>query len=363
VHEDLPGEFKAIGCDVRSFVGNWRSIDYGDPNGERMVALRQEFGLEQVVAGASSEFEGFLALKRWVRSRWNHGWSGIKVHDGLDILREAAKGKQFQCGHFAIAYVDCARALGWPARVTGISVANCEAPRDYQIGNVGHAIVEIWSNEMQKWVALDPDVNVYYRRSGVPLNAVEIRDAWVSGKGDEVEMVQDQPTFVMPSGKYTTDLLNEEAPYRSWTDENVRLMLERFARFRVLDYYERVTAGGFEWVDGRHLPTFVSHFGPRSVRPTTNLADLYWSLNMTRLSATPAWGGDGSRLTVTLEHCMPWFDRFEARVDGGEWHTVEASFVWPMREGVNRLECRAVNACRRPGIVSTIVVAHARPQN
>ncbi|MHB0878544.1 MAG: transglutaminase domain-containing protein [Anaerolineae bacterium] len=362
MHDNLPGEFKVIGYGVKSFVGNWRGIDYGDPNDERMAALRQEFGLEQVVAGAESEFEGFLALKRWVRSRWNHGWCRTEVKDGLDILRAAAEGKQFQCGHFAMTYVDCARALGWPARLTGISVASCEAPRDYQIGNIGHAIVEIWSNELEKWVALDPDVNVYYRRSGVPLNAVEIRDAWLSGAADSVEMVQDQPTFVMPSGTYATDLLNEEAPYRTWNDENIRLMLERFGRFRVLDYYERVTAGGFEWVDGRHLPTFVSHFAPKGVRPTTNLADLYWSLNMTRLAAKPSWDADGSRLNLALEHCMPWFDHFEARIDGGDWRAVEAEFDWPMREGVNRLECRAVNVCRRPGAASTLVVAHARQQ-
>ena len=363
MHEHLPGEFKAIGYDVRGFVGDWKRMDYGDPSSERMSTLRQEFGLDQVVAGATSEFEAFLALKRWVRSRWNHGWCRTKVVDGLDILREAATGKQFQCGHFARTYVDCARALGWPARATSISVANCEAPRDYQIANVGHSIVEIWSNELEKWVALDPDVNVYYRRAGIPLNAVEIRDAWLSGARDEVEMVQDQPTFVMPSGQYTTDLLNEEVPHRAWTDENVRLMLERFARFRVLDYYERVTANGWEWVDGRHLPTFIAHFGPKSVRPTGNLADLYWSLNMVRLTASPTWGAEGSKLAVTLEHCMPWFDHYEAQIDGGGWRTVAESFDWPMREGVNRLECRAVNARQRPGVVSWLEAAHARQQN
>jgi hypothetical protein len=32
-----------------------------------------------------------------------------------------------------------------------------------------------------------------------------------------------------------------------------------------------------------------------------------------------------------------------------------------MREGVNRLECRAVNVMNRPGIVSRLDVAHARP--
>jgi len=362
MQHNIPGEFKVIGYGVRSFVGDWRSMDYGDADGERMATLREEFGLEEVVAGAECEFEAMLALKRWVRSRWNHGWCGSEAKDGLDILREAATGKQFQCGHFAITYVDCARALGWPARVTGISVANCEAPRDYQIGNVGHAIVEVWSNEYEKWVVLDPDMNVYYLRGNMPLDAVEIRDAWLSGYSDEVEMVQDEPGFVMPRGEFMVDLLKEEAPYRDWNEEVVRLMLERFGRFRVLDYYERVSANGWEWVDGRALPTFIAHFGPRNAKPTDNPADLYWSLNMVRLAARPSWDEGGSKLAIALEHSMPWFDHYEARIDRGEWQKADVSFDWPMREGVNRLEVRAINSRGRAGIPSWIEVAHARSQ-
>jgi len=141
----------------------------------------------------------------------------------------------------------------------------------------------------------------------------------------------------------------------------VPLVFQRFARHRAMDYYARLTVNGWDWVDKRALPTFVGHFGPRSAKPTSNIDDLYWSLNMVRLSATPSWNEGGSRLTITLEHCMPWFDHYEIRIDGGEWRPVEATFEWPMREGVNSLECRAVNVRNRPGIISRIEVAHARP--
>ena len=40
---------------------------------------------------------------------------------------------------------------------------------------------------------MDPDINVHYERDGTPLNALEIREAWLDGAADEVEMVQDQP--------------------------------------------------------------------------------------------------------------------------------------------------------------------------
>ncbi|MFQ6097667.1 MAG: transglutaminase domain-containing protein, partial [Armatimonadota bacterium] len=182
----VPGEFRVVRYDVRDFVGDYRAMEYGDPLDARMTQLRDEFGLESVVAGYGTEFEAILALKRWVRCRWNHGWSRSfrTVKDGLDILREAAKGEQFCCGHYTRVFVDCATALGWPARQVGIAIANCEFPRDHNVGNVGHSIAEIWCNEHGKWVVMDPDVNCHYERDGVPLNAMEVRDAWLSGAAD-----------------------------------------------------------------------------------------------------------------------------------------------------------------------------------
>ena len=75
----VPGEFRVIRYDGRDFVGDYRAIDYGDPLDERMVQLHEEFGLESVVGGCDTELEAILALKRWVRSRWDHGWSVIET--------------------------------------------------------------------------------------------------------------------------------------------------------------------------------------------------------------------------------------------------------------------------------------------
>lgn len=358
---EVPGEFRVIKYEVPDFRGDYRCMDYGDPNDARMVTLRDEFGLEAVVEGAETEFEGFLALKRWVRSRWDHGYShhSVEVKDGLDILRQAARGEQFACGHYARAFADCACALGWPARVIGIGIEHGEYPRDYNVGNVGHSVAEIWSNEHCKWVVMDPDVNVYYRRDGVPLNALEIRDAWLSHEADKVEMVQDEPLFVVPGERARRDL-QDKPIYALWTEDVFPLIFERFGRHRVMDYYARVRINGWEWVDERVLPTFISHFSPHAVKPTGNPDDLYWSLNLVRLAATPSWEGGQSRLGIELEHCMPYFDHYEARLDGDGWLRVEESFDWPMHEGVNRLECRAVNVRGRPGPVSRMDVAHAR---
>ena len=40
---------------------------------EVLRRLREDFKLDEVVAPGRTEFEKLLLLKRWVRSRWNHG--------------------------------------------------------------------------------------------------------------------------------------------------------------------------------------------------------------------------------------------------------------------------------------------------
>jgi hypothetical protein len=361
----VPGEFRVVRYAVRAFRGDYRSMEYGDPTSERLRRLDEEFGIAAVVADCGTEFEAFLALKRWVRSRWDHGWSRSfqTVADGLDILRAAATGERFCCGHYSRVFVDCATALGWPARQVGISIADCEFPRGHNVGNVGHSVAEIWSNEHEKWVLMDPDVNCYYARDAVPLNALEIRDAWLSGKAETVTQVFDEPAFVLPTGP-TLGLAMELTPgLNEFSEDTVRFAFERFSRHRTMDYYARVRIAGWEWADERCLPTFVSHFQPSpGVRWTSNVADMYWSVNMVRLAAAPAWNGDTARLSVTLDHCMPFFDHFEARTDGGGWERCDETLDWPVWEGVHRLECRAVNVVGRPGIVSAIDVAYARPR-
>ena len=129
-------------------------------------------------------------------------------------------------------------------------------------------------------------------------------------------------------------------------------MFARFLRNRVMDYYARVRVltdrQTWEWVDRKCLPTFVSNFRPLGrIQWTSNLPDVYWTVNLVRISTQPSWDEDGARLAVTLSHCMPFFDHYEIRFDDGAWKPCGECFDWPMREGVQSLACRGVNSMKR----------------
>lgn len=360
----VPGEFEVIGYDVPDFSGDWRAWDFGDPDDERLATLREEFALDRVIAGCD-EFEALLELKQWVRSRWDHGWSASfkTVQDGLDVLRAAAAGEQFTCGFYAMVLVDCAIALGFPARRVSIGLADSAFPRDDRVGNVGHSVAEVWSNEHGAWVVLDADLNVYYEFDGWPLGALQIREAWLEGATEQLCVVQDEPRFVVPQGECLRALGELFPDYGEYDDERMRLAMARFSRHDAADYYAHVRIGGWEFVDDRCLPNFVRHFAPSPpARFTGRPADMYPTLNSVRLAAAPSWDEVGARLSMTLEHCMPWFQRYEARIDDEDWAVCEEHLEWPMRPGVNALEVRAVNRRERPGIVSRIEVAYAAAQ-
>ncbi|MGD9496458.1 MAG: transglutaminase domain-containing protein [Armatimonadota bacterium] len=361
----VPGELDVIGYDLPEVVGNWKATQWPDPDCDRLTTLREEFALDEVIVGCGSDFEALLALKRWVRSRWDHGWSRAftTVKDGLDILREAARGEQFTCGFYGTVFVDCATALGFPARKVSVGLCDCSFPRDHRVGNVGHSVAEAWCNQHAKWIMFDPDLNAYYERDGVPLSALEIGDAWLSGKAEEVEMVQDEPAFVNPSGA-CLEVLGELYPELAEdAEQRIRLNFERFGRHRAIDYYARVRIGDLEWLDPRCPPTFVRHFAPSGrSRFTSHRPDLYPSLNMVRMGAEPSWDAAGASLAIDFEHCTPWFSHYEVRVDGGNWERCQESLQWGLHEGVNVLECRAVNRRGWPGVVSRLDVAYATPR-
>ena len=166
--------------------------------------------------------------------------------------------------------------------------------------NVGHAVAEVWSNEYRKWVMMDPDINVHYERDGTPLNALEIREAWLDGVADEVEMVQDQPKFVIPDARHVRLALRDPTCRKDYDEEVNRHLFARFLRNRVMDYYARVRVltdrRTLEWVDRRCLPTFVSNFKPLGpVRLTSSLPDVYWTVNLVRISTHPSWDEDGDK--------------------------------------------------------------------
>lgn len=140
-------------------------------------------GLDAIVAGAATEFEAVLKLKEWVASQFPFGepdpyppWDAAII---LDAIR-AGITEGF-CAQYSQVMLQSLAALGMPARY--IEVGKVDNP-------YAHFPLEVWFNTLNKWVVIDPSLNVHYERDGVPLSALEIHDALVSGAADAVAVVE-----------------------------------------------------------------------------------------------------------------------------------------------------------------------------
>jgi hypothetical protein len=142
--------------------------DFAHPSLKRLLKREK---LEGLKAGRS-QLETIVALRGWARHQWEPGQKfRYPPWDALEILDLARKGNRGFCAQYGVVYAQAAMALGLHARYIDI---------------VGHFVTEVWSDELGKWVVMDPYFDLHYERNGVPLNARELCEVHWRGEEDEV---------------------------------------------------------------------------------------------------------------------------------------------------------------------------------
>jgi hypothetical protein len=84
--------------------------------------------------------------------------------------------------------------------------------------------------------------------------------------------------------------------------------------------------------------------------PANPAVDPYFPINQVAVTLGP----EQDRVRVNLQTMTPNFQRYEARVDGGTWGKTDASLLWSVHAGSNRLELRTVNLFGMEGPVSAV---------
>jgi len=142
--------------------------DFSHPSLKR---LREREKLEDLKKGRS-QLETIVALRGWARRQWEPGSKfRYPPWDALEILDLARKGNRGFCAQYGVVFAQAAMSLGLHARYIDI---------------VGHFVTEVWSDELGKWIAMDPYVDLHYERDGTPLNARELCEVHWNGEEDEV---------------------------------------------------------------------------------------------------------------------------------------------------------------------------------
>jgi len=316
-------------------------------NNPKLKALRKKYGLDKVVAPGKDEFDKQIHLLDWTHHRFKKfGKPSANPRGALKILEAVEEGHTFYCAHYARVLVSAAASLGWVDR----SLALRRHQGVAKGGSSEHTSTEIWSNQYRKWIMIDPTVNMYIEKNGVPLNAYEIRTEWFYRGGKDL-------VFVV--GK-------ERKKYRK---ADMPIFLGRFAGFGDLtvpaDELDKYGFIGYipntnfmdAGIDYGQMYIFQDKLCDgqkwhKRVLPKNPETDCYFPIGQAAMTLV----ADGDQIKVTLQTMSPNFREFQVRFDGGQWRASGDHIDWPVRAGSNRLDARTINQFGVTGPISTVRV-------
>jgi len=306
----------------------------------KFVELRDKFKLAEIIKPGKTEFDKMLLMLDWVSKRWRHHSSNIgEDQNALAILNAAEKGERFRCVEFSIVFANCMTALGYPARTIALQ------REGVSLSSSNHVCAEIWSNQFQKWVVVDPQNNGYWKSGETILNADECRNLYAAGREDEME-------FIIQDKTADVDRLKKQ-----WIFYFFHIKFpERYTFFEKLEH-STSSDNRIEFMSKNVLPELYYAKRPKNPRWTTDKEKAYPQLNQTTILLEHTdMEKPSPQIRISLKHIMTYFAKFMVKINESGWEEKEDSFIWSLEKGLNSIEVKAVNRSGIEGRPSKIVL-------
>jgi Transglutaminase-like superfamily len=308
-----------------------------------MVKTRAKYHLEDIIADAPDEWTAQLRLKQWVHERIRNGEPRVSARHAIDILDFAARGESFYCTHYAIAYSECAQALGWQARKIAV---DREHGAD-GLASTHHGVAEVWSDQFCKWVVIDPQSNLHFERRGLPLSAWEVRAEWLKHHGADVDHVVGVPPHTAtknPAIIWWNRKDEDETATYFWffvsADATIGTDLEtcKFILPQDTENLHKIWYDTDDHLHSRLHPGYTKHL----FLPTSRIEDAYWTVCVVEAFAKDVSAGS---IQLSLESYCPNRTGYEASLDGTDWKEVKdpTSMTWNLHTGQNSLRLRTAS--------------------
>jgi len=143
-------------------------------NNEYLNLLRSKYSLDSLLKDAMTDTERAKSIVHWVHKQWrHHGGNEPRKRDAISILEEVKEGKRFRCVEYTIVASACLNAIGLKTRPLGLMTKDVERRKS----GAGHGVCEVFLNDLNKWVFIDPQWDALPILNRIPLNAVEFQQA------------------------------------------------------------------------------------------------------------------------------------------------------------------------------------------
>ena len=167
-----------VNSDQPRIVEERFGFSFEDVNSPKVKWL-QKFTLP-VIDGLENQWDKYIALRAWVREQipykdpvMTSEWDAQKILQA--VWNDPSVG--FICDAFAATYVSSCVSVGLNARMIHLG-----DDRDF-----GHYATEVWSDDYQKWVFMDPLFNWHFTLDRLPVSAVELHNRWKRGEIGKLE--------------------------------------------------------------------------------------------------------------------------------------------------------------------------------
>jgi hypothetical protein len=201
------------------------TFKWSKPGTPYLDSMRVRFELDGVTAGAKNDYDRVRALSRWTRTRWEHnGNTESRRKDPVGILEEAEAGQQFRCVEFATVLSGALNAMGMPARVVNLKMADAET----RLSGAGHVVAEAYLRDAKRWVMVDGQWDMIPFVKGRPASALELKKA-MDAKSASI-------SYSSMSGIKPAEYARWIAPYLYYMDAKLDQRLPGATDARVLMY-------------------------------------------------------------------------------------------------------------------------------
>lgn len=318
---------------------------FGNPE---LKQFREENKLDEVVAGAKTEWELIEKLTVWTTKRWEKGHLN-KIYpawNAREILKPADDGTPIGgfCQQYNLVLLQACESFGLVGRIVSLGSGNMTDKI-----RSGHETCEIWSNEFDKWVYIDGNTGWYLidAETKTPLSHLELRERQLAFFADKP--FRPVEAKVVAETKYKWDGLKNFPPFMelrmiprsNFLETQVPLPLNQGMR-------GWFWTGHYVWSDDT-LPAAML-YGHR----VTRRENWDWSVNQVHLTLEPTATKGEFRVHCDTE--TPGFETFTAKTDGGEATPQKTGFAWQLKPGKNRIEVRSRNIAGRVGAASWIEI-------
>jgi len=323
-----------------SYLHQFDSVGLAD-----LVQLRLMYSLDTLKKASMNQITHQVTVMNWVHGLWRHNpIQSAPSQKCLDILQEVKKGQTFRCMEYASVLAQSLQSLGYSARILEL----CSEGMSYGLAKA-HAAVEVWNDDLQKWIFLDPQNNALWKNKEEFCNADEVREIIETKKDDSLVMI------VFPSSWLAVENINPSV----W---------RKYFYYIFLHYDNRYTSNPdilqqlapICYLRRGQTPELLYQGMPREIDFSTNREKIYPRLNLTHVAVKSVEHQETPTVTMELTHSINSFDHFDVQLDNGKTNEVRTlGLSWNLRRGKNTMTIKGVNKAGLKGKETKVAIEYS----